>query len=461
LKENQRFPLFKDIICLDNEISELKTIIEMLHEPERFESYGAGCPRGVLMHGEPGNGKTLMARALANEMGIPFHVLTMEDAVNHDDEAKLLKNIRSVFKAASEDVPAVIFIDELDSFLGCTGFSEENKAVSNQLMTLMDGFHQNEQIIIIAATNRLNLIPESLLRPGRFDKKLSFDKPEQSTRILALKRFTTNIDFESEAVLERVASIIGGMSMAEIKHIANEVLIGLAKQDDRTARESHFTDAADRYYLGLAKNKGNIDTAEKRRIAIHEIGHALIHYVLSNTDDFVRISIAPHHHTLGHFRAISADIRKNMTKTDIINDICTALGGYSAEIVFYGESSSGTKSDLVRATELATKMTERLGMSNLGPRRYRSRHNYIMETISDKHQERIDDTITKIVEDCHKKATDIIESNRSLIESITDILVEKTMLSKQEFEDILHQYDFSNDHDDSMKQGKNISFAAE
>ncbi|TVP96673.1 MAG: AAA family ATPase [Acholeplasmatales bacterium] len=423
-------PLFEDIIGLEEEIEELKTIVDILASPEAYAKQGVSLPKGILMHGYPGTGKTLMVRALANEMKIPFYPI-VAGGVKHPEKKGVTQSLQDIFERASAHAPSVILIDELDSFLEQSGVVRRNDVLLNQLLTLMDGFYQNKHVIVIATTNDIRSIPHALLRPGRFDRKIKFDLPSQRQRESALKYFLRYADKEKTLSLERVAYMLECTTVAEIKHVVNESILAAMKRKTPVSEEA-LLDAYDRYQLGITKKEETRTAAQIKRIAIHEVGHAMVHHKLGCMGTIARISIARKTDVGGHVRTVNHRYDE-FTQTDLRHKIATLLAGYAAELEFYGETATGTAHDIDMATAIARDMVLVLGMSSLGPRKYRMSEGFESERHASHIEAQIDQAIQDILEAALKEAKAIVRKYRDLIEQVSDVLVAKKVLTNQDF----------------------------
>ena len=421
---------FDDVVGLDEEIVELKTLIEILKHPNKYQTKGISVPKGMIMHGEAGTGKTLMARALSNETNLPFYLIG-SDKYHFEDRSEAISSLEAVFKKAEETAPSIIFIDELDSFLECGRFGEHNYALLNQMLRLMDGFYQNKDIFVLAATNQIQLLPKPLLRPGRFDRKLYFPLGNKATRINAIHQFMPGNTFENDKVLDRTANLLSGMTMAEIKYLCNEVLIEMMKNNAKSIKENYFIDALDRYYLGISK-ENSLGKEDLYRLAIHETGHAIVNYVLGNGENLFRLSIVKKNASSGHVITVEETLEKHLLKTDILNKIKTALAGYAAEMVFFDEPTAGSENDLAQATRLAALMVEKLGMSSFGIRQAYYKEQYDITVLSNDYLVKIDNAISEIIDECYDEVLVHIKKNRVRIESIAKALVVKKVISKEE-----------------------------
>ncbi len=433
------YPMFDDIIGLDEEIEELKLLIEMLQKPTQYKEIGISLPKGILLHGKPGNGKTLLARALVNELSLPVHLVTTANVEQKVAENGFKENLESIFDKAAENTPSIIFFDEFDSFLGCDQFGDVDKDRLNQTLTLLDGFKQYDDIIIMAATNNFDALPAAMIRSGRFDKKYHFSKPNQASRVKAINLYCSNITFDQSDTVESVGYIMEGLSIADIKQVCNDAMIKMIKHNKKTLNEADFTDAVDRLTLGIWKMNEDRDDETLLKIAIHETAHAMVHQVVGGKNKFVRLSITKHEQIQGFFRKALL-VKNHATKKDIMNEITIGLAGYAAEKVFYGDVSLGSSSDLRTASDMARKMVEHYGMSDLGPVSFAiNNEGYPVDKLSETTKGLMDEQIKQIMHTCEQRAMNIVLEHQKTIELIAKELKERKLMSKNEFEHLLNQ----------------------
>ncbi len=423
---------------MESEIAELKILIDILQHPERFAKYGATLPKGVLIHGDPGTGKTMLVRALSNEIDIPFYPITADDIL-FEDENNRLERLQDVFALAEKNKPAVIFIDEIDTFLGLRKEAHDSKML-NQLLTLMDGFYQNDRIIVVATTSIIQLCPDSLLRPGRFDKLLGLEMPALATRIETLLKYTESLDLSKDVSLRRIASSLKGKTVPEIKNIVNEVTIAKVKDGRDTVTEQDFFATIEKVELGLKRDNDEADKSRKRRIALHEAGHALMDYELDSSAQIVRISIVKSGYAAGNtWRGIETD-NDDQTRSEIIDEIKVALAGIAAEDVILGEHTNGGISDIRKATSIAIDMVKAWGMSELGVRHFQDKRTFSVDLISDAYMEKIDTAVSRIVNSAFETCKTFMRENQDLLETIADVLLEQNVLFREDLETIVENH---------------------
>ena len=386
-----------------------------------------------MIHGRPGTGKTFIARALANETKIPFYPVTAGDVKYHSKNGEL-KTLKEVFDLASETAPSVVFIDELDSFIE-QSIRGRNDVLVNQLLTLMDGFHQHKDVIVIAATNDIRGIPNSLLRPGRFDRKIEFDLPNQRVRELTINHLLANVRKAEELSIERIAFLLEYTTIAEIKHIINETIIHSLKINEAITEQA-ILDAYDRYQLGIVKKEDNRTKDQNYRIAIHEAGHAIAHFNFDSISTIARISIARQNQIEGHVRLIQRT-KDEQTYTQLKNKITTLLAGYASELEFFKETSAGACHDIQIATAIASDMVQDFGMSDLGPRKFRDANGFLPSIHASKIEAQIDKEINSIIKECLETAKSIVRRNKSHIQKISQHLVEKKVLTTLELKELM------------------------
>ena len=388
-----------------------------------------------MIHGRPGTGKTFIARALANETKIPFYPVTA-GAVKHQSKKGELKSLQEVFDLASETAPSVVFIDELDSFIEQT-FRGRNDVLVNQLLTLMDGFYQHKDVMVIAATNDIRGIPNSLLRPGRFDRKIEFDLPNQRVRELAVKHLLANVNKDEKLSIERIALLLEYTTIAEIKHVINETIIQSLKTGEAITEQA-VLNAYDRYQLGIVKREDNRTKDQVYRVAVHEAGHAIAHFNFDSISSIARISIARQSKIEGHVRLIQRT-QDDLTRTELKNKITTLLAGYASELEFFSETSAGASHDIQIATTIASDMVQDFGMSGLGPRKFRDVNGFLPSVHATNIEEQIDKEIDSIIKECLEAAKLIVRKNKMLIKEIGNVLVQKKVLTNTELKALIER----------------------
>jgi cell division protease FtsH len=435
---------FADVAGIDEAKQELSEVVDFLRHPQRYSKLGARIPHGVLLSGPPGTGKTLLARAVAGEAEAPFFSLSASEFV----EAIVgigAARVRDLFTQAKAAAPAIIFIDELDAIgrsrtSGIAGFSggnDEREQTLNQILTEMDGFDSSTGVIVIAATNRPDVLDQALLRPGRFDRRVAVQPPDRTGREAILRVHTRSVPLGGDVDLGRIAATTPGMVGADLANLVNEAALLAARRNHAEVLEADFTDALERIVLG-AERKVMMTPDDRRRTAYHEGGHALVGMLTPGADPVRKISIIPRGQALGvTFSAPDAD-RFNYDRPELIAKIKVALGGRAAEELVYGEPSTGAESDIQQLTAIARQMVGRWGMSEeLGPLALLPADGAGpllpgASEVSSKTQERIDGEVGRLVADAHKQVLALLADNRDKLDALASALVEHETLDEDD-----------------------------
>lgn len=438
---------FADVAGVDEAKEELKEIVEFLKNPQKFQALGAKMPKGLLLMGSPGTGKTLLARAIAGEADVPFFSISGSDFVEMFVGVGASR-VRSVFNQAKKQTPSIIFMDEVDAVgrhrgAGLGGGHDEREQTLNQLLVEMDGFDPKTNVIVIAATNRPDILDPALLRPGRFDRQVTLDKPDLKGREDILKIHARNKPFASEIDLKTIARRTSGFTGADLENVLNEAAILTARADKKEIGREELEEAVDRVVAGPEKKSRVISDREKNIIAYHEVGHAVLSQVLPNADKVHKISILPRGMALGYTLQLPLEDKYLVTKDQALDQITVLMGGRVAEELFFNEKTSGAHNDLERATALAKKMVNEFGMSALGPRTFGHKERQVflgrdLNETRDYSQETataIDHEVEKIINSCYRHAKEQIEQNRAKIEEIAKVLKEKETLEDTDLEE--------------------------
>ena len=435
---------FGDVAGVDEAKQELKEVVEFLKSPEKFRSLGAKIPKGVLLVGPSGVGKTLMARAVAGEAEVPFFSIAgsefMEMLVGVG-----ASRVRDLFDNAKKNAPAIIFIDEIDSIgrqrgLGIGGGHDEREQTLNQILVEIDGFEPNDNVIVMAATNRPDMLDPALVRPGRFDRRVTLDLPDIEGRKAIIKIHSRNKPLSSSVDLEKIARRTVGFSGADIENVLNESAILAARLNKKQIEPNDIEEAALKVQLG-PERKRLTDEEEKRITAYHEAGHALVTKMLPHMDPVHRISIVARGPTGGHTLIPPAIDRYNETKTRLLETITSLLGGRAAEEIEFNEFTVGASSDIARATDIARKMVTEFGMSSLGPMTtgVRGENPWLAREIGDPKPlsehlgAKVDDEVKKIIDTCFDRAKKIIRENKEKLDLVASELMKRETLEGDEF----------------------------
>lgn len=449
--------LFDDVAGIEEAKEELQEVVTFLKQPERFTAIGAKIPKGVLLVGPPGTGKTLLAKAIAGEAGVPFFSISGSEFVEMFVGVGASR-VRDLFRKAKENAPCIIFIDEIDAVgrkrgAGIGGGNDEREQTLNQLLTEMDGFEGNNGIIIIAATNRPDVLDGALLRPGRFDRQVTVDLPAYKGRLGILEVHARNKKLDPEVSLEKIARRTPGFSGADLANMLNEAAILTARRRKEAITPLEVDDAIDRVTIGLSLTP-LLDSKKKRLIAFHEVGHAILMTLLKNSDPLNKVTIIPRSGGVGGFAQQMFD--ENMvdsglyTRAWLMDRITMTLGGRAIEEEVFGkaEVTMGAANDLQVVSNLAREMVTRYGMSDLGPIALESPSGEVFlgrswQTQSEYSEEvgaKIDRQVRAIAFYCYEEARKIISENRAVIDRLVDLLIEKETIEGEEFRQIVAEY---------------------
>jgi cell division protease FtsH len=447
-KSKQR-TTFDEVAGLENAKSELQEIVEFLKSPEKFQRLGGRIPKGVLLVGPPGSGKTLLARAVAGEAGVPFYSISGSEFIQMFVGVGASR-VRDMFKTAKENSPCILFIDEIDAVgrvrgAGLGGGHDEREQTLNQILTEMDGFSPSESVIVLAATNRPDVLDPALLRPGRFDRHVTVDRPTKKGRLEILKVHIRNVPLAPDVDLERIARSTVGMSGADLANLVNEAAL-LATRENKSAVDSRDLDAAlDKVILG-AKREDVITAKDKRVTAFHEAGHALVGWLTPKSDPVHKVTIIPRGRSLGVTQYLPEEDRFNYNESQILARLDSAMGGRAAERLVYGEMSSGAADDLKQATRLARLMVTQFGMSDrVGPVFFRAseEHPFLGREMAElrDHSEHtaqlIDEEVARILRESDNRAYRLLEERRDDLERVTEALIEREVLTEAELEELV------------------------
>ncbi len=440
---------FKDVAGLKEEKEEVAELIDFLKNPKKFQRLGARIPKGVLLVGPPGTGKTLLAKAVAGEAKVPFYYISGSDFVELFVGVGASR-VRDMFKQAKQTAPCLIFIDEIDAVgrqrgAGLGGGHDEREQTLNQLLTEMDGFGANEGIIIIAATNRPDVLDPALLRPGRFDRQVTVNFPDMNGRKEILEVHARNKKFVKGLTLEYIAQRTVGFSGADLENLLNEAaLLAVRKNSDAISLED-LDEAYDRVIMGPAKKSKKYSEKEKKLVAYHEAGHAVVGIKLEDANEVQKITIVPRGAAGGYNLMLPKEEKFFSTKTELEQTICGLLGGRVAEEIVLKVQSSGAQNDFERATKIARSMVTEYGMSDLGPIQFEHQESSVFlgrdynksRNFSSQVAFEIDQEMRKIIETSYEKTKKIISSNRKLLDLIANTLLEKETLTKEEIDSLV------------------------
>ncbi len=445
--------MFDDVAGIEEAKEELQEVVTFLKKPERFTAVGARIPKGVLLVGPPGTGKTLLAKAIAGEAGVPFFSISGSEFVEMFVGVGASR-VRDLFKKAKDNAPCIIFIDEIDAVgrqrgAGIGGGNDEREQTLNQLLTEMDGFEGNTGIIIIAATNRPDVLDQALLRPGRFDRQVTVDAPDIKGRLEILDVHARNKKLAPEVSLKAIARRTPGFTGADLANLLNEAAILTARRRKEAITMLEIDDAVDRVVAGM-EGTPLVDGKSKRLIAYHEVGHAIVGTLLKDHDPVQKVTLIPRGQAQGLTWFTPSEEQSLISRAQLTARIAGALGGRAAEAVIFGEAevTTGAGGDLQQVTTMARQMVTRFGMSDLGPLSLESQTGEVflgrdLMTRSEYSEEiaaRIDAQVRTIVEHCYDQALQIIRQNRNVIDRLVDLLIEKETIDGDEFRQIVAEY---------------------
>ncbi len=445
--------LFDDVAGVDEAKEELQEVVTFLKKPERFTAVGARIPKGVLLVGPPGTGKTLLAKAIAGEAGVPFFSISGSEFVEMFVGVGASR-VRDLFKKAKENAPCIIFIDEIDAVgrqrgAGIGGGNDEREQTLNQMLTEMDGFEGNTGIIVIAATNRPDVLDSALLRPGRFDRQITVDTPDIKGRLSVLEVHARNKKLAPEIALEAIARRTPGFSGADLANLLNEAAILTARRRKDAITMLEIDDAVDRVVAGM-EGTPLVDSKSKRLIGYHEIGHAIVGTLLKDHDPVQKVTLVPRGQARGLTWFMPNEEQGLISRSQILARICGALGGRAAEEVIFGnaEVTTGAGNDLQQVTGMARQMVTRFGMSTLGPLSLEAQQSEVFlgrdftarSEYSEKIASQIDMQVRSIVDHCYNETRRIIRDNRVVIDRLVDLLIEKETIDGEELRQIVAEY---------------------
>ena len=454
---------FNDVAGLKEEKEELKELIDFLKNPKRFQKLGARIPKGVLLFGPPGTGKTLLAKAVAGEAEVPFYFISGSDFVELFVGVGASR-VRDMFQQAKRNAPCLIFIDEIDAVgrqrgTGLGGGHDEREQTLNQLLTEMDGFGANEGIIIIAATNRPDVLDPALLRPGRFDRQVTVNLPDVKGREEILAVHAKNKKLASGVTLANLAKRTPGFSGADLENLLNEAALLAVRRNKDVITMSEVDEATDRVLMGPAKASHKYSENDRKLVAYHEAGHAVIGLKLANASDVQKVTIIPRGSAGGYNMMVPSEEKMCSTKTDLLEEVTGLLGGRTAEEIVFGEITTGAHNDFEKATKIVRAMVTEYGMSDLGPLQFEQPDGSVFlgrdynkaQHFSNEVANEIDMEMRKIINDCHKNATEIIKKNKDLLKLIAEALLEYETLTKEQIDYLVKNGKMPEEDDDNYE----------
>ncbi|MHA7994346.1 ATP-dependent zinc metalloprotease FtsH [Collinsella sp. BM28] len=442
---------FKDVAGIDETVEELEEVRDFLADPERFRKLGAKIPRGVLLVGPPGTGKTLLAKAVAGEAGVPFFTISGSEFVEMFVGVGASR-VRDLFKNAKEQAPAIIFIDEIDAVgrqrgAGLGGGHDEREQTLNQLLVEMDGFEESESVILIAATNRPDVLDPALLRPGRFDRQITVDRPDVRGREQILRVHAANKPLDTDVSFEKLAQLTVGFAGADLANLLNEAALLTARRNRSLISMDEIEESMERVMAGPQRKSRVMSEAERTTIAYHESGHALVGHVLDNADPVHKISIISRGQALGYTMQLPAEDHFLKTRREMLDELAVFLGGRVAEELMCTDITSGASNDLERATKLAREMVTRLGMSEeLGTQVFgEAQHQVFLGRDYADHQDyseetarRIDTEVQRIMREAHERAAEILSARRDQLDLMAKVLLERETVEGEAVDALLN-----------------------
>ncbi len=440
---------FADVAGLEGVKADLQEIVEFLKAPEKFQRLGGRIPKGVLMNGPPGTGKTLLARAVAGEAGVPFY------SVNGSEFIQMFvgvgaSRVRDLFQTAKENAPAIIFVDEIDAVgrqrgAGLGGGHDEREQTLNQILSEMDGFSGNDSVIIVAATNRPDVLDPALLRPGRFDRHVTVGRPTNKGRLEIFKVHTRDVPLDNDVDLARLAAVTIGLTGADIRNLVNEAALWAARNDKTRVSMDDFDYARDKVLMG-AKREEILKQDEKEKTAYHEAGHTLAAWFLKGAQRVHKVTIIPRGRSLGSTQIVPTEDRVSSSENELQDQLVVLLAGRAAESMIYDETTVGAENDLERATGLSRRMVTHWGMSpKLGPVSYKTsdddpflgREMHQSRQFSEHTQEMIDGEVARILHEASTRASNLLSEKRNELETVTKALLAREELSEIEIQELI------------------------
>ncbi len=440
---------FDDVGGLKEAKEELKEIVEFLKEPERFTKVGAKIPRGVLLTGPPGTGKTMLAQAISGEADVPFFEVSGSEFIELFVGVGSGR-VRDLFQKAKAKQPCIVYIDELDAIgrkrgAGVGGGNDEREQTLNQILVELDGFEKEAKVVVLASTNRPDVLDPALLRPGRFDRKIILDSPDLKARKKILEIHTAKKPLDENVELQEVAERTPGFSGADLENLANEAAILTARRENEKITQKELLESIEKVLLGPERKSHILSPKEKEISAYHEAGHALVSSLLSETQEVRKVSIISRGQAAGYTLKMPMEEKRIKSEDEFMAEISVLLGGYVAEDIKYGKKTTGSANDLEKASKYARKLVKKYGMSSLGPISYggEREHVFLGEEISEEKNYSediaaiIDEEISKIIKKSRKTAEKVLKKNEDKLEELAQVLIEKETIEKEEFEEIV------------------------
>jgi len=468
LVTGEKTKTFKEVAGLTEEKEEVQELIDFLKNPKKFQSMGARIPKGVLLVGPPGTGKTLLARAVAGEAKVPFYYISGSDFVELFVGIGASR-VRDMFKQAKMNAPCLIFIDEIDAVgrqrgAGLGGGHDEREQTLNQLLTEMDGFGANEGIIIIAATNRPDVLDPALLRPGRFDRQITVSLPDKNARKEILAVHAKNKTLDKTVTLDNLAKRTPGFSGADLENLLNEAALLTVRRNKKAITMAEIDEATDRVLMGPAKVTKKYNDKEKKLVAYHEAGHAVLGLKLDGANEVQKITIIPRGHAGGYTMMLPKEETFTSTKKELLDSICGLLGGRVAEEITFNEVTTGAHDDFKKATKIARRMVTEYGMSSLGPmmldepseNTFLGRDYHKSKNFSDIVAHEIDEEMRDIIRTCYENSKKILNENKDLLKLIAETLLEEETITKEQIDYLVKHGHLEKDEEKTEENNEEI-----
>ena len=443
---------FDDVADLKEAKEELEEVVEFLKNPQKFLNIGARIPKGVLLVGPPGCGKTLLARAVAGTAGVPFFHISGSEFIELFVGVGASR-VRDAFSIAKKNAPSILFIDEIDAIgrergAGLGGGHDEREQTLNQILVEMDGFEKHDKVVVIAATNRPDILDPALLRPGRFDRRVILDLPDLRGREEILKIHTRKMPLANDVNLKRVAERTPGLSGADLENLVNEAAILAARKNKKVVSQQEFLDSIEKVILGPERKSYLLIPEEKKIAAYHEAGHALVSAFIPSAEKVQKISIIARGQAAGYTLRLPEEDRHFKTKSQFLGDMAVLLGGYLAEKIVFGDITTGASDDLKKATDIARALVTKYGMSEkIGPLNlaggeeavFLGREIVTAKDYSEELANEVDEEVRKFIRKAYKKAETILKKKRKILDKLAETLLEKEIIEKEEFEKIIRE----------------------
>jgi cell division protease FtsH len=449
--KKKKITTFKDVAGNKEAKNELQEVVEFLKNPKKFQNMGARIPKGVLLVGAPGTGKTLMARAVAGEAKVPFFSISGSEFVEMFVGVGASR-VRDVFRKVKRHAPAILFIDELDAVgrhrgAGLGGGHDEREQTLNQILVEMDGFEQTDNVIVISATNRPDVLDPALLRPGRFDRQVTLDLPDIADRNAILQIHTKKIPLDEKIDLRNIAERTPGFSGADLANLVNEAAILAARKNHKTVKQFHLEDSIEKVILGPEKRSRVFSKKEKQITAYHEAGHAIVSYYVPDSDPVRKISIVSRGHAGGYTLKLPEKDKRLHTRTEFLGELATLMGGYTSELLKFKDITTGASNDLRKATGLARRIVTDFGMSKLGPITFGQKDEYVFlgkelhesRNYSESTAAKIDEQVSSILLAAREQAENILKKYNHKLELIAQTLMEKETIGQAEFQELMSE----------------------